>query len=157
MNDREDIDLPFKKDTAAGGLVASVDDDGILRIVLIRSRRRKAHVWSLPKGHFKSGETSEQTALREVAEETGLRARILAPLGKIDYWFVEKGVRYHKFVDYYVMLAEGGSLDDHDDEVEEARWLTWDRAIDRMSYPNERALVESRRDAVLEALRATSS
>ena len=51
------------------------------------------------------------------------------------------------------MTAVSGSLDDHDDEVEEACWLAWDKAIERMSYPNERALVESRKDVVLAALR----
>ena len=94
--------------------------------------------------------------MREVREETGLRTRIVATLGTIDYWFVEKGVRYHKFVEYFVMTAVGGSLDDHDDEVEEARWLAWDDAIERMSYPNERALVEARKGAVLSALRGES-
>lgn len=143
---------PFKLDEAAGGLVAELDASGDLRIVLIRSRRKKSHVWSLPKGHFKKGETAEQTALREVREETGLVTRIVAQLGVIDYWFVEKGVRYHKFVEYFVMTAEGGSLEDHDDEVEEARWLSWDAAVAKMSYPNERALVEASRDAVLAAI-----
>lgn len=148
---------PYRKDAAAGGLVANIDGSGILRVVLIRSRRRRATVWALPKGHFENGETAEQTAIREVNEETGLDARILAPLGTIDYWFVEKGRRYHKFVDYFVMRAVGGSLEDHDDEVEEARWMSWERAIGRMSYPNERALVEARRDAVLAALREDGS
>ena len=153
---RDDDDRPFKRDAAAGGLVAELVDAVDLRVVLIRSRRKKAHVWSLPKGHFKAQETADQTALREVREETGLRTRIVAPLGTIDYWFVEKGVRYHKFVEYFVMVAEGGSLDDHDDEVEEACWLSWDAAIERMSYPNERALVESSRAAVVDALRGAS-
>lgn len=152
----DETGTPYKRDAAAGGLVAELDDAGVLRVVLIRSRRRKTHVWSLPKGHFDSGESSEQTAIREVTEETGLRPRIVSPLGTIDYWFVEKGVRYHKFVEYFVMTTEGGSLDDHDDEVEEARWFEWDRALEKMSYPNERALVASRRDAVLEAMQDRS-
>ncbi len=153
MTARDDTNQPFKRDAAAGGLVAELDASGELRVVLIRSRRRKTDVWSLPKGHFKARETADQTALREVREETGLRTRIVATLGTIDYWFVEKGVRYHKFVDYFLMTAESGSLDEHDDEVEEACWLAWDAALERMSYPNERALVEARKAHVLSALR----
>lgn len=156
MTSLDDATKPFKRDAAAGGLVAELDASGDVRVVLIRSRRRKSDVWSLPKGHFKARETADQTALREVREETGLRTRIVATLGTIDYWFVEKGVRYHKFVEYFVMTAVSGSLDDHDDEVEEACWLAWDEAIERMSYPNERALVEARRGAVLSALRGES-
>ncbi|MBK6427086.1 MAG: NUDIX hydrolase [Blastocatellia bacterium] len=153
MTSRDDTTQPFKRDAAAGGLVAELDSTGELRIVLIRSRRRKSSVWSLPKGHYKGSETAEQTALREVREETGLRTEIVSKLGTIDYWFIEKGVRYHKFVEYFVMTASGGDLADHDDEVEEARWISWDAAIVQMSYPNERELVEARREAVVAALR----
>jgi len=152
-----DSSEPYEPDAAAGGLVADMDPAGDVRVVLIRSRRRKADVWSLPKGHFRKRETLEETALREVAEETGLQTRIVAPLGSIDYWFVEKGVRYHKFVHYFLMTPTGGSLDDHDDEVEEARWLRWDAAIARMTYPNERALIIERRANVVAALHALRS
>lgn len=143
--------LKIKRDEAAGGLVARVVD-GELEVVLIAVARTRTALWALPKGHFKKKETAEQTALREVREETGLAVEILRPLGVIDYWFVEDGVRYHKFVEYFVMREAGGHLDHHDDEVLESRWFRWDDAVATMSYANERELVAANRDVVREAL-----
>lgn len=140
-------ELPTKRDEAAGGVVARRDGDG-LEVVLIASRRESGIRWALPKGHFKKRETVEQTAAREAREETGLEVEIVAPLATIDYWFVEKRVRYHKFVHYFVMRAVGGSLEDHDDEVDEARWFAFDEALLRMAYENERALLEAHRDLI---------
>ena len=60
--------------------------------------------------HPDPGETSEQTALREVAEETGLEVRITGPLDSIEYWFVQSGTRIHKTVHYFLMEPVGGDL-----------------------------------------------
>ena len=139
--------LPTKRDEAAGGVVVARDGDG-LRVVLIASQRGGAVRWSLPKGHFKKQETHEMAATREVREETGLEVELLAPLATIDYWFVEKKVRYHKYVYYFAMRAVGGDLADHDDEVIEARWFPWDDALQRMSYENERTMLAAQYDAL---------
>src|SRR3546814_13459384 len=66
-----------------------------------RTDRRGRLLWSLPKGHIEQGETAEQTAMREVEEETGIQGTVLAPLGSIDYWFVTEGRRVHKTVHHY--------------------------------------------------------
>jgi 8-oxo-dGTP pyrophosphatase MutT (NUDIX family) len=129
---------------SAGGLVlaeplASAD------LVLIATRNPRGEVnWTLPKGTQEPGETLEQTALREVGEETGLEAELLAPLGTIDYWFVwaPDQTRYHKFVHYYLMVATGGDLSGHDDEVEEARWFAPGQAAASLTFANERALLD---------------
>ena len=139
--------LPTKLDEAAGGVVARIDGDDLM-VVLIAARRDSGIRWALPKGHFKKRETVEQAATREAREETGLEVELVAPLATIDYWFVEKRVRYHKFVHYFVMRAVGGSLDDHDDEVVEARWFAFDDALLRMDYENERALLEAHRELI---------
>ena len=97
--------------------------------------------WSLPKGTPNAGETLEETALREVTEETGLLVRILAPVGSIDYAFVQRGVRIHKTVHYYLMEAVGGDLADHDHEFDEVRWVGLSEAETVMSYPTERRMV----------------
>ncbi|MBZ4359444.1 NUDIX domain-containing protein, partial [Mycobacterium tuberculosis] len=60
-----------------------------------RTDRRGRLLWSLPKGHIEEGETAEQTAIREVAEETGIQGVVVAELGSIDYWFVTEGRRQH--------------------------------------------------------------
>ncbi len=66
-------------------------------------------LWSLPKGHIEQGETAEQTAIREVAEETGIHGGVLASLGSIDYWFVTEGRRVHKTVHHYLMRSSAAS------------------------------------------------
>jgi 8-oxo-dGTP pyrophosphatase MutT (NUDIX family) len=139
--------LVTKRDDAAGGLVVS-RGNGRLRVVLIAVDRDASRRWSLPKGHFKKRESSEQTAVREVREETGLEVEIVAPLTTIDYWFVERKVRYHKFVHYFVMRAVGGRFDDHDDEVHDVRWFDWDDALRTMAYPNERSVLEEHRERI---------
>ena len=147
MSPREQRPLPTKRDEAAGGVVAS-RDAGALRVVLIAVGRDGDLRWSLPKGHFKKSETVEQAARREVEEETGLRVEIVEKLATIDYWFVERSVRYHKFVYYYLMRAVGGDFGDHDHEVVDVRWFGWDEALRRMAYANERRVLETERDRV---------
>ncbi|MCW2609398.1 MAG: hypothetical protein QOC93_2442 [Actinomycetota bacterium] len=103
--------------------------------------RRGRLVWSLPKGHVEDGETLEQTAAREVAEETGISGRVLAPLGVVDYWFVAEGRRIHKTVHHYLLRAVGGELSDADVEVTEVAWVPLTELGDRLVYPDERRLV----------------
>ncbi|MDP1171465.1 NUDIX hydrolase, partial [Klebsiella pneumoniae] len=81
-----------------------------------RTDRRGRLLWSLPKGHIEQGETAEQTAMREVEEETGIQGTVLAPLGSIDYWFVTEGRRVHKTVHHYLLRFLGGELSDEDIE-----------------------------------------
>ena len=97
--------------------------------------------WTLPKGTPDPGETIEQTALREVAEETGLAVRIVEPLPSIEYTFVQDGKRIHKTVHYFLMEPTGGDLSRHDHEFERVRWVPFDEAAGLLSFPTERELV----------------
>jgi 8-oxo-dGTP pyrophosphatase MutT (NUDIX family) len=107
-----------------------------------RIDRRGRMLWSLPKGHIELGETAEQTAIREVAEETGIQGDVLASLGSIDYWFVTEGRRVHKTVHHYLMRSLGGELSDHDLEVSEVAWVPLDELPSRLAYADERRLAE---------------
>src|SRR4051794_10108086 len=130
-------------ETSAGGLV--VADDGVTgpRAALIgRTDRRGRLLWSLPKGHIEAGETPEDTAVREVAEETGIIGEVVAPLGIIDFWFVADGRRVHKTVHHFLLRAIGGALSDADIEVTEVAWVPLDELSGRLAYADERALVE---------------
>lgn len=130
-------------ETSAGGLV--VADDGVTgpRAALIgRTDRRGRLLWSLPKGHIEEGETPEDTAVREVAEETGIIGEVVAPLGIIDFWFVADGRRVHKTVHHFLLRAIGGALSDADIEVTEVAWVPLEELSGRLAYADERALVE---------------
>jgi 8-oxo-dGTP pyrophosphatase MutT (NUDIX family) len=98
-------------------------------------------LWSLPKGHIEAGETAEQTAVREVAEETGIHSRVLRPLGSIDYWFVADDRRVHKTVHHFLLEALGGELSDEDVEVTEVAWVPLGELDERLAYADERRLV----------------
>ena len=132
-------------ETSAGGLVVDGLDGprGSQVAALIgRIDRRGRMLWSLPKGHIEMGETAEQTAMREVAEETGIRGDVLASLGSIDYWFVTEGRRVHKTVHHYLLRFLGGELSDHDLEVSEVAWVPLEELPSRLAYADERRLAE---------------
>ncbi len=127
--------------TSAGGIVIRFAD-AIPQFVAGRRRReRDGATWTLPKGTPIAGETLEETALREVGEETGLLVRIISPLDAISYTFVQRGTRIHKTVHYFLMEPIGGSLEDHDHEFEEVRWVSFEEAHALLSFETERSLV----------------
>ena len=108
----------------------------------MRRRERTGASWTLPKGTPNPDETIEETALREVAEETGLEVRIVAPVGAINYFFTQDGERIHKTVHYFLMEATGGSLEAHDHEFDDVRWIPLDEARTLLTFPTERQIVE---------------
>ncbi|WP_010539647.1 NUDIX hydrolase [Dietzia alimentaria] len=143
-------------ETSAGGLVVrglaqaaaagGRPDLSRLEVALIgRLDRRNRMLWSMPKGHIEPGETIEETARREVLEETGLDGTILAPLGAIDYWFVAEGRRIHKTVHHHLIRFDHGELCDEDPEITEVAWVAFEDLPRRLAYPDERRLVESAR------------
>jgi 8-oxo-dGTP pyrophosphatase MutT (NUDIX family) len=127
--------------TSAGGIVIRHDSGRAWIVVGSRRRERDGWTWTLPKGTPKPGETREETALREVAEETGLQVRITAPFDSIEYRFVQGGQRIHKTVHYYLMDPIGGDLAGHDHEFEQVRWITFDEASTMLTFETERDLV----------------
>lgn len=130
-------------ETSAGGLV--VDGDRRQAVLIGRLDRHGKLLWSLPKGHIEDGETIEQTAVREVKEETGISARVLISLGTIDYWFVAERRRVHKTVHHFLLEAVGGELSDEDVEVTEVAWVPIADLETRLAYTDERALVRKAR------------
>jgi 8-oxo-dGTP pyrophosphatase MutT (NUDIX family) len=109
----------------------------------MRRRDRDGVTWTLPKGTPIPGESREETALREVAEETGLRVRITQPLQSIEYTFVQRGLRIHKTVHYFLMEPVGGDLAGHDHEFEQVRWVDFDDAPGILTFETERSLVRA--------------
>jgi 8-oxo-dGTP pyrophosphatase MutT (NUDIX family) len=127
--------------TSAGGIVVRHESGRAWLVVGSRRRERDGRTWTLPKGTPEPGESREETALREVAEETGLEVRITGPLDSIHYQFVQSGQRIHKTVHYFMMEATGGDLANHDHEFEQVRWVTFEDAASSLTFETERILV----------------
>lgn len=133
-------ELPVVREYSAGGLV--FDDRG--RVVIIARHSRSGHLeWCLPKGHIEKGETPQQTAVREVHEETGILGEVVDSIATIDYWFTGTSQRVHKLVHHFALRQIGGELTvegDPDHEAEDAIWVDFNDLDDVLSYPNERKI-----------------
>lgn len=129
-----------KREVSAGGVV--LREGCVLVIVPTRRAADGSLVLGLPKGHLDGEETAEQAATREVLEETGVRAEMVAPIGEVRYWYVREGQRISKSVHFFLFSYLDGDVADHDDEVLEARWLAVEQARDELTYPGERGMLD---------------
>lgn len=129
-------------ETSAGGLVVRTAEGVAAAALIGRLDRRGRLRWSMPKGHVESGETTEQAAIREVAEETGICGRITARLGSVEYTFTAQGRRIHKRVHHFLMVAVAGELSDADIEVTEVAWVPLAEIDERLAYAGERRLAQ---------------
>ncbi|MEJ2578070.1 MAG: NUDIX hydrolase [Kineosporiaceae bacterium] len=136
--------LPTVEETSAGGLVVDLSAPTPRAAVIARLNRAGRIEWCLPKGHLEDGETPEQAAVREIAEETGIRGTVRDPLGTIDYWFSAEGRRVHKIVHHYLLTAVGGRLSidgDPDQEAIDVAWVPLPELGALLAFPNERRIV----------------
>jgi ADP-ribose pyrophosphatase YjhB (NUDIX family) len=128
---------------SAGGIVLRGQPRSLEVLLVGRERHpRGGQLWALPKGTPQGGESAQQTALREVQEETGLEVAITGFAGVITYSFLERGTRYRKRVAYYTMVAIGGDPSLHDHEYDYVRWFPLEDGLRIMRYPNEVELVQ---------------
>jgi 8-oxo-dGTP diphosphatase len=128
--------MSTERETSYGGVV--VRGDAVM-VIVPRGRRR---VLGLPKGGPMPGETPEQTAAREVREETGITATVRDRLGQVDYSYRRGGRTVDKTVHFYLCSFEAGDTADHDHEVDDARWIPLREARRRLSYPGERTMID---------------
>ena len=126
---------------SAGGVVVR---DGRDVVVVVPTRRAAdgSRVLALPKGHPDGDESAEQAAAREVREEAGVTAELVAPLGDVRYWYQRSGRRILKVVSFFLFSYRDGDVADHDHEIEEARWIPLEQARRELSYRGEREMVE---------------
>jgi 8-oxo-dGTP pyrophosphatase MutT (NUDIX family) len=130
---------PRTEEFSAGGVV--VRDDRMIAIVPVKRSADGSRVLGLPKGHPDGDETPEQAATREIMEETGVSARLIEPLGDVEYRYERKGRPVHKRVRFFLFEYERGDLADHDHEIEMAEWLPLAEAATRLTYEGEREMV----------------
>lgn len=124
-------------ETSYGGAVVRPTGDGHDLLVIVP---RGTRVVGLPKGGPSPGETPEQTAVREVREETGTNVSVREPLGEVSYWYRRHGRRVFKTVHFFLCDYLSGDTADHDHEVDDARWMPLDAAVGALTYPAERKL-----------------
>lgn len=129
------------EEVSSGGLVIDAAGGTVRGVLIGKHDRRGRLVWSLPKGHVELGETLEETAIREIEEETGVRSAVEHQLGEVDYWFMLHGEKIHKTVHHFLLRFLDGVLSDRDREVVEVAWVPLDEIPDRLAHPDERRLV----------------
>ena len=138
-------------DQVSAGGVAFRWRDTVPEIAIVSMKPKLR--WQLPKGIVDLGESPEITALREVREEAGIETNLLDLIETIEYWYRStkygKPVRFHKFVHFYLLEYVTGDVSNHDHEVEEARWVSFEEAIEKLAFKSERDVVEKARDMIL--------
>lgn len=148
--------METREETSAGGIVFRLNEHSGYDVALIKTHEGR---WQLPKGWVEDGEAHEVTAQREVLEETGLVAEVVGPLESIDYWFVSyydpEPARIHKRVHFFLLRHTGGSTNDHDDEVKDARWVEIGEALRLLSFDGERRVMTKAQE-ILERVGAES-
>jgi 8-oxo-dGTP pyrophosphatase MutT (NUDIX family) len=135
------------EESAGGVLISPEDSENHACLIKVRTRGGNP-TWRLPKGAIEEGETPKEAGLRETREETGCRGEALSEVSDIEYWYTRRDddsdekVRIRKHVRFFVMKFLDGSVDDHDDEVETARWFPLSEAVRKISYDAERQVLQ---------------
>jgi 8-oxo-dGTP pyrophosphatase MutT (NUDIX family) len=136
------------RQTSAGGVVVRQGESGSEVLLASRRTRRGELVWGLPKGLVESGESAEATAVREVQEETGYRARVRENLGDVSYWFVWEGTRIRKTVHFFLMEDLGETPGQRDAEMEEVAWFPIEEAVRTAGFDSEKDMIRRAAQAV---------
>ena len=128
----------MKFEFSAGGIVYK---EHLGKMSILVCQHSQHHGWVFPKGFIGDkikGESKEATALREVAEETGVKGKIIQPLEPVTYWYVMDKEKRKKTVYYYIMEYVSGDITQHDWEMENVEWLPTDKVEYRLTYPSDK-------------------
>ena len=132
--------MRMKRKVAAGGIVIR-NLQSIHHALLIQDAKNKE--WKFPKGHVDPGESFDETALREVEEETGVKGAILTTLPSVNYQFINrKGVTIDKTVHWFLMKYLGEGVQTHPHEVMDVQWVVLGEVYEVLTFDEDRKLFE---------------
>lgn len=136
---------------SAGGVVFRKTPDNNIEILV--SQHSQHHGWVFPKGLIGDknefqGQSKEETAVREVKEETGIEAEIAEALPPVAYWYQWEGEKRKKTVYYYIMKFKSGNFENRDHEMEAVEWLPIDEAMDRLTYKSDKEVWKSAKERI---------
>lgn len=142
-------DTPTEIQISAGGVAYRKRGETVEIVIVSVGEQNR---WQLPKGLIDKGETSEEAALREVREEAGIETEMIGLIDKVEYWYYSKRrgkpTRFHKFVYFYLLEYRSGDTEDHDREVNEARWVKIDAAPSMLAFKGERKMAERAKEMI---------
>ena len=133
-------DRPHHEFSAGGVMVRDGRDVAV--VVPTRRAADGSRVLALPKGHPDGAETAADAAAREVREEAGVSGELVSKLGDVRYWYQRSGRRVLKVVSFFLFAYREGDVDDHDHEIEEARWIPLEEAAAALTYSGEREMMQ---------------
>ena len=139
----------MKYEFSAGGIVYKKNGGQTLILV---SKHSQHHGWVFPKGLIGDNienEKKEDTAVREVKEETGIEAEIEKEVKPVSYWYVWDGTKKKKTVYYYIMRFTGGDINEHDDEMEEVEWIDYNSVSEKLTYPSDKKAWEEAKPLII--------
>ena len=128
--------MAVEREFSAGGVV--IRDGACVVIVPTRRAADGSKVLALPKGHPEEGESTADAAVREVREEAGVASTVREKLGDVRYFYQRGGRRIAKVVSFYLLDYVAGEPEEHDHEVEVARWMALEQAAKELTYRGER-------------------
>lgn len=134
----------MKLQVSAGGVVVKGNE-------VLLCQHSQHHGWVFPKGligDHVDGENKEQTASREVKEETGVDAKIVKPLTPVTYWFVFEKEKIKKTVYYFLMESVGGDITKHDHEMEDVEWLPIEKVEERLTYKSDKKVWQEAKNLI---------
>ncbi len=136
---------------SAGGIVYKKDGD---RTLILIAQHSQHHGWVFPKGLIGDKEenkhqTKEETALREVEEETGIIGEIEKEIKPTSYFYVWNGEKIKKTVYYFVMKFKGGDTNNHDNEMEDVLWIDYNDVSKKLTYDSEKEAWEEARKLII--------
>jgi len=139
----------MKFEFSAGGIVYKKESG---RMFILVAQHSQHHGWVFPKGiigDHKKGEKKEETAVREVGEETGIKGKIIKPLQPITYWYNFEGEKIKKTVYYFLMEFVEGDIKNHDWEMEDVKWLPIEEVENKLTYKSDKQVWEEAKKFII--------